>query len=316
MKERSTVDIISAERLCEIICDGIRVEKTREGVDLLLPWHFGRTAAEQTAEPLRLSLRRVRSEHVNAGPLKQKYGGSVDDEAYEEYELTDNGRALAELARRVGDVTPYLPTVERLLYKTGMHTLRGGRMIVRHYDLYASFLHRRNIVALLEVITLIASLDLLPQYTDSEYHREETHPDIDKAKRRHAAPSAESTAHLFGYASDLVDVRPVEGRHLISLGLTLDGDGSVFFFRIHPDKTMTLETDGCFADWMWCVTDKIEAYTPYLSAVADRYGVLWEPSPARLSIRFRRNEHPIADALCRLLAATLTLTALEWHLYV
>lgn len=165
--------VLGDKKLRDIIWEKLSVIDKGEEQVLVLPWHLGREARDKT-EPLRISVRHVKLPHKSTGPERQRSLGSVvDTQVYEAYEISDGGRALSELEKKVGDITPYLPRIKRVLYKTGMHELRGGRIITRTYDLYSPWITLHYLDGFVTCMTVIANMDILPPFTVSKWHSEE-----------------------------------------------------------------------------------------------------------------------------------------------
>lgn len=92
---------MQAEKLYEYIWQGIRKEIHPDRVELYLPFFFG----SDRDEPLCLTWDR---------------NGA----------LTDGGRTLSELKKRLGDITPYRDSICRILAASGNVTLAGGQNLV------------------------------------------------------------------------------------------------------------------------------------------------------------------------------------------
>ena len=171
MQEKE-VKILSDGKIRELIWNDIKILTEGETVTFTMPWHLG-LSPEEKSEPIKITVTHVKLPKKSDGPLRQKYKGSVvDTQCYDSYELSDGGRAFAELEKKVGDVTPYLKRIERILYKTGMNELRGGRIITKTYDLYSSWITTHHLDGFLTAITIIANLDILPPYTSSKWSSE------------------------------------------------------------------------------------------------------------------------------------------------
>ena len=162
-------DPISEEKLAELVSDGAMVECCGDELTLTLPWHFGLTAEEGT-EPLVITVRRVKPPKKNTGPLRQSYGGGVVDMGNNEsYELSDGGRAISELARRVDKLSDYSERIEKILRETGMHTLRGGRIITKIFELYGRGITAWELDGFITAVTTVANLDILPPFAESKW---------------------------------------------------------------------------------------------------------------------------------------------------
>lgn len=159
---------LSDKKLRSLIWEHINMHTVSDKLTLTLPWYFdGGDGA-----PLEITIKHVKPPKKSDGPLRQKYGGSVDTEKHESYEISDGGRAIAELERKVGDISPYASVIERVLYKTGMHSLRGGRIITKIYDLYSPWITVHELDGFITAITVISNLDIMPTHTKSKWSRD------------------------------------------------------------------------------------------------------------------------------------------------
>jgi len=301
---------LSDEKLREIIWEGLRLEKVDGAVNMYFPSDFFGYAG---GTPLCISIRRLKSEKVNTGPLKQSMGCIVDDNKYEEFEITDGGRAMSELLSRVGNAQELMPIIERILYKSGMHTLRGGRIICRSYDVYADFLHASRLNSFLMALSLISNLDIISKDVDEDDEDYEAPtPCNEKAKKRHGAPNEEVIDKLYANLRDIYKVDTRHDEQRVFFGIFLDDESSNILFNINPDKTMTVKTDSCFSDWIWHPFQPSEGYTTSVAAIVRRYGLSFDEKRGELSLTFRRNEMTVAAAIYRITAALLSIYALEW----
>lgn len=79
--------------------------------------------------------------------------------------LSDGGRTLTELKKRVGDLTPYRDSIQNILKPLGQVTLEGGhKLVVRYYQTcyfgeksYQDYMAGLN--RLLRAISLISVVD-------------------------------------------------------------------------------------------------------------------------------------------------------------
>ena len=115
---------------------------------------------------------KVKPKREDPTRIRQKFSESAGAPRYEWYELSDGGAAIAALEKRVGDIAPLMPIIERVLYKTGMNELRGGRIITRTYELYEPWITAHHLDGFLTAMTLIASLDIMPKHTVSKFSSE------------------------------------------------------------------------------------------------------------------------------------------------
>ncbi len=97
---------MDAQALNGYIRQGIRKEVYTDRIELYLPFFFG----NNVSEPLCL--------------VWDKKGV-----------LSDGGRTLTELKKRVGDLTPYINSINNILKAFGTVTLEGGqKLVVRHFQ--------------------------------------------------------------------------------------------------------------------------------------------------------------------------------------
>ena len=131
--------MIDAMKLHEYIWQGIRKEVSADKIELYLPFFFG----EGIDDPLCLTWDRKGV-------------------------LSDGGRTISELKKRVGDIRPYLDTIDRILAQCGDCALVGGQAIVKEHfqtvifqeEEYLAYLHGMNLM--LKAITLISIMDTVP----------------------------------------------------------------------------------------------------------------------------------------------------------
>lgn len=127
---------MDAQALTGYIRQGIRREVYADRIQLYLPFYFG----NGEADPLCL--------------IWDKNGV-----------LSDGGRTLSELKKRVGDLTPYRNSIQNILTSLGLVTLEGGhRLAVRHFQTcfsgersYQNYLG--GLSRLLRAISLISVVD-------------------------------------------------------------------------------------------------------------------------------------------------------------
>lgn len=129
---------MQAEKLHEYIWQGIRKEVFPDRVELYLQFFFG----SDRDEPLCLTWDR----------------NGV---------LSDGGRTLSELKKRLGDIAPYRDSIDRILAASGNVTLVGGQnLIVKSYvtcidgeKQYLDYLHGLN--QMLKAISQISIVDTI-----------------------------------------------------------------------------------------------------------------------------------------------------------
>ena len=97
---------MQAQALNEYIGQGIKREVYKDKTLLYLPFYFG----ENTSEPLCL--------------IWSKDGT-----------LSDGGRTLLELKKRLGDITPYSERIGNVLSSLGLISLEGGqKLVIKHFQ--------------------------------------------------------------------------------------------------------------------------------------------------------------------------------------
>ena len=172
MQNSSEIKILNEKQIRKFIWDNIDIKTDGEITYFTIPWHLGETVNDKST-PLTLTLKKVKVPHENLAPLRQKNNFIViDTQRYDSYELSDGGRAISELEKKVKDITPYLPRIKNILYDTGMHELKGGRIITKTYELYSPHIPVRNLDGFLTALTIIANLDIMPNFTVSKYSSE------------------------------------------------------------------------------------------------------------------------------------------------
>lgn len=119
---------IAAGPLYDYIWEGIRKEVYSDRVELYLPFYFG---GEQTA-PLCLTW-------------------------FEDATLSDGGRTIAELKKRLGDISPYMDSIHKILTHRGIGDVKlsGGQVLKLIYR--QDPLRAMNMM--LKVISLISAVD-------------------------------------------------------------------------------------------------------------------------------------------------------------
>lgn len=127
---------IPAENLKEYIYQGITKSSSPDKLNITLPFNF----AGESSAPLCLSW-------TSKG------------------ELTDNGRAIDELKKRVGDITPYLPAIRKIISKCGMTELKSNHTLVttKFQTVFKNGVCSKNYIgaltAMLKAISLISIVD-------------------------------------------------------------------------------------------------------------------------------------------------------------
>lgn len=317
MRSQKITDVISAESLNRFIWEGINKVEGSDSVDLYLPWYFGGEGA--AAEPLKITFRRVRSEHVNAGPIKQKYSPhSVDDTQYDTYEISDNGRAIAELERRVGDLTPYRDVIERLIYNVGMYTLRADRIVSKTYSLYAEWRHIYVLDGMLKLVSMISWLDMLPQFTTNQFSRDSIDPTPCNVFGKKTKPiqNRDDVIGISRALSGLYSTRALDEQITINCGISLDGEGIALSFKLGEGKANVIEAADGFKDWMGRIIYELDEYNAYIERICDSLGVSWDAAASTLVLSYRRNDMSIAAAVCRVHQAVLLVGCLDYYLFV
>lgn len=119
---------ISADKLRAYIWEGIRKEVHPDRVELYLPFFFG---GEDDA-PLCLTW-------------------------YADGSLSDSGRTLAELKKRLGDISPHMDNIRKILSHRGIGDakLAGGQTLTLTYRQDPL----RALNMMLQIITLISAVD-------------------------------------------------------------------------------------------------------------------------------------------------------------
>lgn len=90
--------------------------------------------------------------------------------------LSDGGRTLTELKKRVGDLTPYRDSIQNILRTLGMVSLEGGqKLVVRHFptcisgeNTYTDYVGGLN--RLIRAISQISIVDTIVVDEDGTVH--------------------------------------------------------------------------------------------------------------------------------------------------
>lgn len=132
---------IPAKKLKEYIFQNIRVEAYPDKLQWYLPFDFGYASSE---------------------PLCLTWTAKG--------ELCDNGRAIEELKKRLGDITPYMPAIEKIISRSGNMELVGGRRLVtKHFQTishngslssdyigaFTQLLHAITLISIVDSVTII-----------------------------------------------------------------------------------------------------------------------------------------------------------------
>ena len=119
---------IAPEPLHGYIWEGIRKEVHPDRVELYLPFHFGNTPAT----PLCLTW-------------------------FEDGTLSDGGRTIAQLKKRLGDIAPYMGSIQKILSHRGI----GGCQLVGGQVLKLTYRQDplRALNMMLQIISLISVVD-------------------------------------------------------------------------------------------------------------------------------------------------------------
>lgn len=137
--------MIEATKLREYIWQDIRKEVSDSGIRFYIPFCFG----TEDDMPLYLTWDRDGT-------------------------LSDRGRTVSELKKRVGDISPYLDSIHRILARCADCRLVGGQIIVKDrfqtvisgQEQYPDYLGGMN--QMLKAITLISVLDTISVSDDGE----------------------------------------------------------------------------------------------------------------------------------------------------
>ncbi len=150
---------VPPDSLRNFIWDGIEKREKEDVIELILPWHFGNG---DRSVPLVLTVRKIREGNTGADVQRMRAKGySVDDGYYPYYEISDGGRCLEELKKRLGSIDDLVPKIKRILYDCGMLELKSGRIITKSYYAISSFYHTNALNQLLSAISILSNLDLL-----------------------------------------------------------------------------------------------------------------------------------------------------------
>ena len=163
--ERNTVkSALTDSKLYELIHEKIATRVEGEVLNLTLPWQLGGSVV-----PVDIRIEETRLPSVDAGRVAQSLGCTVAETTGDELIISDGGRAMAELERRVGDVSPYCERIEKILYGVGMYSLRGGRIIEKSFILSSKWETKYRLYGLLTAMTIVANLDILPAFAESKW---------------------------------------------------------------------------------------------------------------------------------------------------
>ena len=168
MENEREVKQIGEDKLHWLIHEHINIRTEGDRVVLSMPWQLGASGDGL----VNITVTKVKPKREDPTRMRQKYSYTAGAPSYDWYELSDGGAAIAALEKRVGDIAPLMPIIERVLYKTGMNELRAGRIITRTYELYEPWITAHHLDGFLTAMTLIASLDIMPKHTVSKFSSE------------------------------------------------------------------------------------------------------------------------------------------------
>ncbi len=159
---------MDAKKLHGFIWNGIKTEDKGESLELTLPFPLC-----DDGEGFTVIWRRIKSPDRSRKPLRKLRAQGYTVETGRDlpnYEISDGGRILAALEKRVGNLAPYERRIKDLLKRTGCFELCGGRIIKTEYAAFSSHYHEKTLNELLHLAALITSLDILP-YTAEDLER-------------------------------------------------------------------------------------------------------------------------------------------------
>lgn len=147
---------LSGDAFLKELYRGIRIEETQKGVALFLPWRFSADTKAQE-EPLCIYIKETKNKEYSYKP----WGKITKDKAhYAGYQISDGGRTLAELKKKVGNLAPYKQKIDYIV-KSIDAVLAGGREIVLEYA-GEGYNHAHYLQLFLGIVAHIAHLDILP----------------------------------------------------------------------------------------------------------------------------------------------------------
>jgi hypothetical protein len=152
---------IPPDLLKKYIWENVEKRVKDDSVELVIPWHFGR-APHESSDPLTLRVSPERPPSCGAEVQKMRAKGyAVDNGYYPYYVISDGGRCLAELQKRLGETDTYIPRIKRILYDCGMLELKSGHVITGGYYALDRFSHTNALNAVLTAVSIISNFDVL-----------------------------------------------------------------------------------------------------------------------------------------------------------
>ena len=95
--------------------------------------------------------------------------------------------------------------------------------------------------------------------------------------------------------------------------LFLDGESTGLYYNT-DGKQIELKTDGNFSESLWLFYE-YEKYLPYIEKICDRLGLSWDGEKGVLSLRFRRNDMTLSEAVMRMEEGIFALYSLRRTTY-
>ncbi len=139
--------LIPADRLQDYIWEGISKKVYPDRIELCLPFVFG----NGSSDPLCLTWT-------------------------EKGVLTDNGRTLTELKKRLGDIAPFKKDIERIVAHCGDFKLAGGQKLVLPCRSSAGKYLSYALQQMLQAISLILVVDTVRVYPPWNWPEEQEAP--------------------------------------------------------------------------------------------------------------------------------------------
>lgn len=95
--------------------------------------------------------------------------------------------------------------------------------------------------------------------------------------------------------------------------LFLDGESTGIYYNT-DGKEIELKTDGNFSESLWLFYE-YEKYLPYIEKICARLGLSWDGEKGVLSLRFRRNDMTLSEAVMRMEEGIFALYSLRRTTY-
>ena len=86
-------------------------------------------------------------------------------------EISDGGVVMRAMRKKLGDLTPYMDRINKIIYDSGMHELRGGVTLFHEYGAGSVYDHIGRFSLFTYMVAALTNLDIAPPYTEDAQTR-------------------------------------------------------------------------------------------------------------------------------------------------